>query len=384
LFKFCYNTAPGSSKEKMPVKHRKLKWRVAVVSNIKDKNLSSSPGLPPDAFAEFDSIETVRLIQKAIETDGHKTELLLADKNLPRALEKYRPDICYNDSEGIRGDAREAQTPALLEMLSIPYTHSRVLSNAIALDKTLTKRLWRDHGLPTASFQEFATGEESLAPGLEFPLFVKPAREGSGMGIDENSIVSSLASMRERVNYIISTYKQPALVETYLPGREFTVGILGGPRSRDFGRHPEWYNQQGFHRFPVLELDSANAATPGIYSFAAKSELPGVPGAPNYICPTEIDPALESNLQSIGLRAHLAIGALDISRVDIRLDSQRLPQLMEINPLPGLTPGYSDLCIQAEAEGIQYEDLILEILYLAAGRWGLLEPHEYLSEKDRA
>ena len=125
---------------------------------------------------------------------------------------------------------------------------------------------------------------------------------------------------------------------------------------------------------PVLELDSSNAATPGIYSYAAKTELPGTKGAPKYICPTEIEPGLESELQHIGLRAHLAIGAQDISRVDIRLDTQGKPQLMEINPLPGLTPGYSDICIQAAAEGIHYEDLILEILYLAAGRWGLLVP----------
>lgn len=360
----------------MPVNHTKHKWRVAVVSNIKDKDLPLSPELPPDAYAEFDSIETIRLIQNAIETDGHETHLLLADKSLPRVLDEYKPDICFNDAEGIQGDAREAQTPAILEMLNIPYTHSRILANAIALDKTQTKRIWRDHGLPTASFQEFATGEEPLAPELEFPLFVKPAREGSGMGIDDNSIVTSEASLRERVNYIITTYKQPALVETYLPGREFTIGLLGGPHARYFSRHPEWYNKDGFHRMPVLELDSADAATPGIYSFAAKAELPGEKGAPKYICPTDIDPTLESRLQRIGLRAHLAIGAQDISRVDIRLDADGNLQLMEINPLPGLTPGYSDMCIQAAAEGIRYEDLILEILYLAAGRWGLLEPCE--------
>lgn len=355
----------------IPTKHN---WRVAVVSNIKDNNLALTTTQPPDAFAEFDTIETVRLIQGAIEADGHETKLLLADKSLPRALEDYQPDICYNDSEGIHGDAREAQTPALLELLNIPYTHSRIMANAIALDKTLTKRLWRDHGLPTASFQEFATGEESLTPELTYPLFVKPAREGSGMGIDEHSIVRSESSLRERVKYLIATYKQPALVETYLPGREFTIGILGGPRSRYFSRHPEWYENDGFHRMPVLELDSSEAATPGIYSYAAKAELPGEQGAPKYICPTPIEAVLENRLQHIGLQAHLVIGAQDISRVDIRLDEAGTPQLMEINPLPGLTPGYSDMCIQAAAEGIEYEDLILEILYLAAGRWGMLEP----------
>lgn len=353
----------------------KHKWRVAVVSNIKDDSFRNLPGLPPDAFGDFESPETVRIIQNAIETDGHETKLLIADKTLPRALEEYKPDICFNDAEGIQGDAREAQTPALLEMMGIPYTHSRLLTHGIALDKTLTKRIWRDFGLPVAKFQEFATGEEPLAPELEFPLFVKPAREGSGMGIDNNSTIMTERELRERVAYIIATYKQPALVETFLPGYEYTVGQIGGSHARLFSRHPEWYDADGFHQMPVLELDSIKAATPGIYGYAAKAELPGEKGAPEYICPADIEPELERELQHIGLQAHIALGALDVSRVDIRLDAKGKPQLMEINPLPGLTPGYSDLCIQAAAEGILYEDLILELLYLAAGRWGLLEPH---------
>jgi len=354
-----------------PVKH---KWRVAVVSNIKDESYQNLPGLPPDAFGDFDNAESVRIIQDAIETDGHETKLLIADKTLPKALEDYQPNICFNDAEGIQGDAREAQTPALLEMMGIPYTHSRLLTHGIALDKTLTKRIWRDFGLPVAKFQEFTTGEESLIPELVFPLFVKPAREGSGMGIDNNSTVMTEKALRKRVKYIIDTYKQPALVETFLPGNEYTVGQIGGPHAKLFSRHPEWYDVDGFHQVPVLELDSIKTATPGIYGYAAKAELPGGKGAPEYICPAKIEPELERELQHIGLQAHIALGALDVSRVDIRLDINGEPQLIEINPLPGLTPGYSDICIQAAAEGILYEDLILEILYLAAGRWGLLEP----------
>jgi D-alanine-D-alanine ligase len=257
------------------------------------------------AYAEFERIETVHLIREVIEKDGHETKLLLANKTLPHSLEEYKPDICFNDAGGLQGDAREAQTPAVLETLNIPYTHSRILANAIALDKTLTKRIWRDYGLPVAPFQEFVTGEESLAPELKFPLFVKPVREGSDMGIDENSIVHSEAEMRERVKYIIATYKQPALVENFLPGCEFTVGQIGGSHARCFSRYPEWYNADGFHQMPVLELDTSQAATPGIYSYAAKAEPPGQKGAPEYICPTEIKPALESKLQHIGLQAHI-------------------------------------------------------------------------------
>ncbi|GAB4420920.1 MAG: ATP-grasp domain-containing protein [Anaerolineales bacterium] len=354
-----------------PPKHP---WRVAVLANIKDENQPKPEGVPPDAFADFDHIETIQHIQRAIETDGHETTFIMADENLPFALKEYQPDICFNIAEGLGGDAREAQTPALLEMLRIPYTGSRVLTNGIALDKTLTKRIWRDRGLPVAPFQEFIFGDERLRPELKFPLFVKPAREGTGMGVDTKAKVETEAELHERIEYIIGTYKQPALVETFLPGREFTVGQIGRRDATLYSRHPEWYQKDGFHRFPILELQTEQSATPGIYSHAAKAQQVGEEGAPEYICPAEVDPRLAKKMHRLALRAHHLLGALDVSRVDMRMDAKGEIRLIEINPLPGLTPEYSDLCIQAAAEGIAYEDLILEILYLAAGRWGLLKP----------
>ena len=215
--------------DKPPGPRMKRFWRIAVLANIKDEKKPKPEGVPSDAFADFDHIETVQSIQKAIETDGHETKFIIADENLPYALKEYNPDICFNIAEGLGGDAREAQVPALLEMLRIPYTGSRVLTNAIALDKTLTKRIWRDRRLPVAPFQEFATGDEPLRPELKFPLFVKPAREGTGMGVDMKARVENEAEMRERVKYVIHSYQQPALVENFLPGREFTVGQLGRP-----------------------------------------------------------------------------------------------------------------------------------------------------------
>jgi D-alanine-D-alanine ligase len=349
------------------------KWRVAVVANIKDEGQPLPAGVPADAFADFDHIETINEMCAAIETDGHKTTFLHADATLPRELVRYKPDICFNMAEGLGGDAREAQVPALLEMLRIPYTASRVQTNAISLDKTLTKRIWRDRRLPVAPFQEFILGDESLRPDLNFPLFVKPAREGTGMGVDARAVVNDEAQLRERVQHVIQRYSQPALVETFLSGREFTVGVLGRRDAALSGRHPEWYEKDGFHRFPVLELDSSRSVTPNIYSQQAKSIGVGDEGAPDYICPAVIDPELDRKLQYLARRAHTLLGALDVSRTDIRMDSEGNPRLMEINTLPGLTKGYSDLCLQAAAEGIAYEDLILEILYLAAGRWGLIE-----------
>lgn len=351
-------------------------WRVAVLANIKDENQHRPVDIPPDAYADFDHIDTIRAIQAAIETDGHETTFIMADENLPFALREYKPDICFNIAEGLGGDAREAQTPALLEMMRIPYTGSRVLTNGIALDKNLTKRIWRDRNLPVASFQEFIFGDEHLRPELKFPLFVKPSREGTGMGVDMKARIESEAELFERINYIINTYRQPALVENYLPGREFTVGQLGRLDAKRFSRYPKWYEKDGFHRLAILELNTAKSTTPGIYSHAAKAQQLGIEGAPEYLCPADIEPVLARKMHRLALRAHRVLGALDVSRVDIRLDNEDKPRLIEINPLPGLTPGYSDLCIQAAADGIAYEDLILEILYLAAGRWGMIAPRD--------
>ncbi|MCX6058770.1 MAG: hypothetical protein NTW69_11535 [Chloroflexi bacterium] len=366
--------------EKPPVNRMKRYWKIAILANIKEDDHPKPEGVPPDAFADYDHIETVDSIRAALETDGHQTVFIQADKDLPFALREIKPDICFNIAEGLGGDAREAQVPALLEMFGIPYTGSRVLTNGISLDKTLTKRIWRDRRLPVAPFQEFATGEEALRPELKFPLFVKPAREGTGMGVDMKAIVTNEVELRERTQYIINTYQQPALVETFLPGREFTVGIMGRSDAKLFSRHPDWYEKDGFHRFPVLELDSSRSVTPWVYSNEAKSKDVGADGAPGYFCPADIDPELDKKLKYFALRAHQLLNALDISRTDIRLDEEGNPRLIEINTLPGLTPAYSDLCLQAEAEGIRYEDLILDILYLGASRWGMLEPRSFVPE----
>lgn len=354
----------------------KRRWKIAVLANIKDDSQPKPEGVPPDAFAEFDHIETVDALRAALETDGHKTIFIHADRELPYALRREKPDICFNIAEGLGGDAREAQVPALLEMLSIPYTGSRVLANGIALDKTLTKRIWRDRNLPVAPFQEFISGDEPLRPELKFPLFVKPAREGTGMGVDVKALVNNEKELRERAQYIVNIYQQPALVETFLPGREFTIGILGRADAKQFSRHPEWYEKDGFHRFPVLELDTSNTSEPWIYTNEAKSKDVGPEGNLGYICPANIEPEFEKKLKYLALRAHLLINTLDVSRTDIRLDEEGNPRVMEINTLPGLTPDYSDLCLQSKAEGIKYEDLVLEILYLGASRWGMLEPNQ--------
>lgn len=347
------------------------RWRVAVIANVKG-DIPLTEGAPADAGAEFDKPETIQSIQKAIESDGHQTVFLPADSRLPFALREYNPDICFNIAEGLGGDGREAQVPALLEMMRIPYTASRVVANAVSLDKTMTKRLWREAGLPTAPFQEFMTGEEALNSDMHFPLFVKPAREGTGMGMDAGSIVRDEEALRRRVRQTAQLYHQPALVETYLSGREFTVAVLGRSDAANWSRNPQWYQSDGFHRFPVLEVVSQDSVTPGVYGHAAKKLNFGEAGIPDFACPARLSAKFAARLSELAIQAHRAIGALDVSRVDMRLDHEDHPCLIEINTLPGLTPDFSDLCVIAKAQGISYRDLILEILYLGAARFGLM------------
>ena len=353
-------------------------WRVALIYNLK-YNVSVEPGAPPDALAEYDSVETVQAIEDALLAGRHQVIALEADETLPDTVRRAAPDICFNIAEGLRGDARESQVPALLEMLGIPYTGSKVLGHALSLDKAAAKRIWRDVGLPTAPFQIFHWGDELLDRQLTFPLFVKPLREGTGMGINGQSIVYDETQLREQVRWVIQTYRQPALVEGYLSGREFTVGLIGNTLSPREGRWNALYDERGFHLFPVLEIDASVGAGQGLYNAASKSFNPGEEGAPLYLCPADIPAALEAEMKQLAVTAFEAIGALDLSRVDFRLGSDGQPYLLEINTLPGLNPTVSDLCIMARAEGMHYTDLINEILYLAADRYA----QERGSWKDR-
>lgn len=344
--------------------------RVALLFNLKH-SVSVTADAPPDALAEFDSEETVAALAEALRAGGHQVIPLEADTSLPETIRRAQVDICFNIAEGLGGDSREAQVPALLEMLGIPYTGSKVLAHAISLDKAITKRICRDAGLPTAPFQTFHRGDEPLDPALDFPLFVKPVREGSGMGIGAKSVVRDEAALREQVNWIIRSYRQPALVETFLTGREFTVGFLGNPFLPPGTLPRAIYGEHGLHLFPVLEIDS-HVTGEGLYNATAKSFYPGEDGAPLYLCPADIPAELADELGRLTIKSLLAIGAIDVGRVDFRLGPDGRPYLLEINTLPGLNPTLSDICIAANAEGFPYVTLVNEILDLARRRYNLL------------
>lgn len=356
------------------------KLRVALLYNLKH-NAPIDAGAPPDALAEYDSVETVQAIEGALLSGGHRAIPLEADITLLDSIRQADPDICFNIAEGHRGDGRESHVPALLEMLDIPYTGSKVVAHALSLDKAAAKHIWHDVGLPTTPFQIFPRGDERLDPRFSFPLFVKPVREGTGMGINGQSVVHDEVELREQVRWVIQTYRQPALVESYLPGREFTVGLIGNTPAHGEWRWNGLYDEQGFHLFPVLEIDPTTGAGHGLYNAEAKSYNPGEEGAPGYLCPADIPATLEADLRRLTVMAFESIGALDVARVDFRLGSDNQPYLLEINTLPGLNPIVSDLCIMAQAEGIHYTDLINEILNLAVHRYRLLRDRSFSSHR---
>lgn len=345
--------------------------RVALLFNLK-KNAPHSAGEPADAAAELDSEETSGALQRALEAGGHKVVPLEGDTDLYTKLQRMRGDIdiAFNICEGHRGDSRESQVPAILEMQGIPYTAAKVLGHALSLDKAMAKRVWMSYGLPTAAFQVMERADEPVGKGLTFPLFVKPLREGTAKGIGADSVCRDKGELHTRVARLIADYQQPVLVEKFLPGREFTVGLLGNRRKP--GEQPlnESYNKQGFCLFPVLEIDTSplDATERGIYSSHIKSDVPtGI----NYHCPAQISKKLTGELQRLAVEAFEAIQGLDVSRVDFRLDEQGNPHILEINTLPGINPTISDLCMMAKSGGMPYETLVNDILQLAARRYGL-------------
>jgi len=349
--------------------------RIAVLANLK-KNAPKYPGMPLDQWDDLDSEKTVNTIVEAIRVSGYECEFLEGDITLIDTIRKYKPDLCFNICEGHFGDAREAQVPAILEMLRIPYTGSKVLTLALTLDKPMTKRVLTYHDLPTPPFQVFEDPDEPISPDLQFPLFVKPSREGTGIGVSQKSIVTNLAELRKQINEIISKYQQPALVERYIEGREVTVGVIGNLKPPAARRLPEDEDspriQAGLMFLPPLEVDLIPFQNSDVvYSNRLKVDLAD---KLNYICPAPLDEDVVQELNWYTAAVFRVTGALDVARVDFRLDQNDnwKPYILEINPLPGLSPGISDLVIEAAALGISHTELVNLILTTAMRRYGML------------
>lgn len=350
-------------------------FKVALLANLK-VNAPQFPGMPADQWDDLDSEKTINALLEALRAGGHTCEFLEGDITLFDTVRKFKPDICFNISEGHFGDSREAQVPAILEMLRIPYTGSRVLTLALALDKPMTKRILHWHELPTPAFQTFERVDEPLNDDLAFPLFVKPSREGTGMGVTGKSIIRNEAELREQVAYILNRYKQAALVECYVEGREVTVGVVGNLQGPVARRLPEDEDepriQAGLRFLPPMEVDLKPFEHDDVvYSNRLKVALAD---KLTYLCPAPLDHDMVDELNWLTAAVFRVTGALDVARVDFRLDVNNnwKPYILEINPLPGLSPGISDLVIEAAAAGIEHAQLVNMILETALKRYGMI------------
>ncbi|MCB9453932.1 MAG: hypothetical protein H6672_21070 [Anaerolineaceae bacterium] len=360
--------------------------RIAVLANLK-KNAPTWEGMPADQWDDLDSPKTTNALVAALQSGGHEAEFFEAriqpPYNLVEKLTAYQPDLCFNIAESHFGDGRESQIPALLEMLRLPYTGSQVLSLALALDKPMTKRILCYHGLPTPEFQAFESADEPIDDdlldgdgGLRFPLFVKPSREGTSMGVSAKSIVRTVDELYEQVALQLRTYHQPILVEHYIEGREIMIGMVGNLKPtaarRLSDRTAPNVLPDTLTFLPALEVDlgAYDPSEAGLYTNRMKVELADTY---HYFCPAPISGTMLEELQALAAAIFRVTGCRDVARVDFRLDAanEDKPYILEVNPLPGLNPGYSDLCLEAQAADWPYERLINMIVDVAAERHGL-------------
>ena len=304
-----------------------------------------------DSEAEYDSPKTLQAIREAIASYGHEVIDLEANAELPAKLQTSQVDLVFNIAEGIKGRNREAQVPAMLELLDIPYTGSDPAALSIALDKALAKRVVSQQGILTPDFVLMSTGKERLPKELRLPAIVKPVAEGSSKGILHTSVVQTEAELRELARELAVRYRQPALVESYIEGREFTVGMLGERRPKVL---------------PIMEVVFLGNQPLPIYDFATKLDWSQ---RVRYDVPAKLEPAQQRELERVARAVFTALGCRDVARVDFRMDAEGRVYFLECNPLPGLTPGWSDLVMIAQAAGLEYRALIGEILACAIRRY---------------
>ncbi|HEU0304678.1 MAG TPA: hypothetical protein VFR32_08855 [Gaiellaceae bacterium] len=302
--------------------------------------------------AEYDDPGAIDAIRAAIASHGHEVVDFEADGTLPAALAGSSIDVAFNiaESRGARG--REAHVPALLELLGIPYTGSDAVTLGITLDKSLASALVRAAGAPTPRGLVMRSAADQLPFEPGYPVVVKPVHEGSSKGITSESVVFDEEALRERVGAVVARYRQPALCEEYVAGREITVGVLGEPP----------------RVLPPMEVVFLGEERHPLYSFEVKRRFEELV---RYEIPADLTAAELAAVEASSLAAFEALGCRDVARIDFRLDASGMPWFLECNPLPGLAPGVGDLTFIAEAAGISFESLIGEIL-----EGGLRRRHE--------
>lgn len=340
--------------------------RIGLAYNEKPSTEDEPPGSPRpigDEFAEWDDPSTIAAVEAALAGAGQVIRLE-ADESFPAKLRDSRPDIVFNIAEGLHGPNREAHVPAICEFFDVPYTGSDPLTLCLSLDKRRAKDVWRAEGVRTPSGVVVASSDDRRnALRVPVPAMVKPLFEGSSKGIPESALCGSPDDVLARVDAVLEEYRQPALVEEFLPGREFTVAILG--------------NGAGARALPLVEIrfDALPAGAKPIYGYEAKW-IWDTPEKPLQIfrCPAKVDAALGEEITATALAAFRALGCRDWGRVDLRLDSAGRPNVLEINPLPGVLPDpEQNSCFPkaSRAAGLDYDDMILTVLRAGLERYGI-------------
>ena len=321
--------------------------KIALTYDLRSEYLAQGFGL--EETAEFDRAETIDALADALTRLGHEVSRIGNVRALASALcAGQRFELVFNIAEGLQGFGREAQVPALLDAYGVPYTFSDPLVSCISLHKATTKSILRGAGIPTPAFAVVEYPADLSKVDLEYPLFVKPIAEGTSKGCDLRSVIQSKQDLDSVCCDLLDRFRQPVLVETYLPGREFTVGVLGtGDLARSIG---------------VLEVTLLDGAEPGVYSYNNKEYCE------EFIDYRLTEGPLAESARRLALAAWRAIGARDGGRVDLRCNGAGELEVLEINTLPGLHPSHSDLPIISGLAGMGYDELIASIVASAETR----------------
>jgi D-alanine-D-alanine ligase len=326
--------------------------------------LSIAELIARDEFAEWDAPATIAAVESALSRLGTVVRLE-ATEDFPERLRQTRPDIVFNIAEGFRGVNREAHVPAICEFFGIPYSGSDPFTLTLCLDKAKAKETLVFHGIPTPRFAvvETLADIDSRTADLELPLFVKPLHEGSSKGITDSNLCWDRDHLVKQTKFLLENYAQPVLVEEYLPGQEFTCAVLG--------------NGDEATVLPIvgMNFDALPKGALPIYSFDAKFvwDRPEKP-LEIFQCPARITKALQASIERVTLDAFRVLGCRDWARIDVRLDAAGNPNVLEVNPLPGILPDPADnSCLPkaARAAGIGYDELIQSCLKHAAARQGV-------------
>jgi D-alanine-D-alanine ligase len=321
--------------------------KIGITYDLRDDYLARGYG--DEETAEFDRLDTIEAIEGTLQRLGFETNRIGNIQRLAaRLVAGDRWDMVFNIAEGLRGFGREAQVPALLDAFEIPYTFSDPLVLSLTLHKGMTKHVIHDLGIPTPEFTVVEIPSDIDSVHLPFPLFAKPVAEGTGKGISASSRIMTRKDLDSVCRNLLASFGQPVLLESFMPGREFTVGITGtGEEAEAVG---------------AIEVVLSKDAEPGAYSYTNKKKFE------EFVEYRFVDDEMAQMAVEVSLAAWRGLGCRDGGRIDLRADAQGMPRFLEVNPLAGLNPVISDLSILCNLAGMSYQELISRIMDSALKR----------------